>query len=547
MIRIISLIIICIPLLSEGQDWSSLQNFGGSGFSQGVKVRRGEAETIYVAGHLQNNPDGKSSFTVLCDTLESLNNGPYAVSSFIIKYDNSNSIIWKRNVPGRIEDFIIDEDANCYVVGYFEYTLIINGEPFYPLGFGEGYALKYNSQGDILWIKILTGDQFNRVNSVGISKMGDIILSGINNSQSIFLPNTVLPTGSFIAKLNPSDGQVTDSKIFSTEQLWVSTITIDNWDNIILGGTYEDGVIFNNELYTSQNSSHDGFIAKLDNDLNEIWFKSVGSANILYSEDVKAIKSDETGYYFSGVYGDKITIDSHELESKGEIDTYVAKLNLDGDLEWISIIAGESSERILDLSINETFVYVTGVYKSTIEFPDKTLHPLGISDILVVKYLKTGEYVASYTGGGSQNQDDYLYTDISNSIVVNEQNDIYVTGKLSGPGYFGDISYKAYSKSDYFVGIISEDEQTKSFEKYDCEYKNPIISIYPNPTYGEVNVISDNTIIELSIIDTFGRKISSFDSLTNYSQMDISHLPSGLYIFNFYTKAGQKYIRVIKN
>lgn len=544
MIRIISLIIICIPLLSEGQDWSSLQNFGGSGFSQGVKIRRGEAETIYVAGHLQNNPDGKSSFTVLCDTLESLNNGPYAVSSFIIKYNSSNSIIWKRNVPGRIEDFIVDEEANCYVVGYFEYTLIINGEPYYPLGFGEGYALKYNSQGDILWIKILTGDQFNRINSVGISKMGDIILSGINNSQSILLPNTALPTGSFVAKLNPSNGQVNSSKIFSTEQLWVSTLTVDNWDNIILGGTYEDGVVFNNELYTSQNSSHDGFIAKLDEDLNEIWFKSVGSDNILYSEEVKVIKSDETGYYFSGVYSNKITIDAQELESKGEVDTYVAKLNFDGDLEWINIIGGESSERTFDLSINESFVCVTGEYKSTIEFPDKTLHPLGTSDIMVVKYLKTGEYVASYTGGGSQNQSDFLYTDIGISIFATEQNDIYVTGKLSGPGYFSDISYKVNGSSDYFIGIISEDNQ--SFEKSDCEYSSPMISVYPNPTYGEINVLSDNTILGLSVIDSFGREISSFESLSNYSQMDISHLPSGLYIFNFNTKTGKKYIRVIK-
>ena len=544
MIRIISLLIICIPLLSEGQDWLSLQNFGGSGFSQGVKIRRGEAGTIYVGGHLQNNNIGKSTFTVLCDTLESLNNEPYGVSSFIIKYDNKNSIIWKRNAPGRIEDFIVDENANCYVVGYFEYTLIINGEPYYPIGFGEGYALKYNSQGDILWIKILTGDQFNRINSVGISKMGDIILSGVNNSQSTLLPNTVLPTGSFVAKLNPSNGQINSSKIFSTEQLWVSTLSVDNSDNIILGGTYEDGVVFNNELYTSQNSSHDGFIAKLDKDLNEIWFKSVGSDNILYSEEVKAIKSDETGYYFSGVYSDKLTIDSHEIESKGEIDTYAAKLNLDGDLEWISTIGGESRERIFDLSINESFVCVTGEFSSEIEFPDKTHNPLGYSDIMVVKYLKNGEYVDSYTGGGSQNQSDFLYTDIGISILVDEQNDIYVTGKLSGPGYFSNISYKVNGSSDYFIGIISEDKP--SFENSDCEYSSPMISVYPNPTYGNINILSDNTILGLSIIDSFGREISSFASLSNYSQMDISHLPSGLYIFNFNTKAGKKYIRVIK-
>lgn len=545
--RIIFLIILCIPLLSAGQDWSSLQNFGGSGFSQGVKIRRGEAETVYVAGHLQNNSIGKSSFTVLCDTLESLNNEPFTVSSFIIKYDNNNSIIWKRNVPGRIEDFTIDDNANCYVVGYFEYTLIINGEPYYPLGFGEGYALKYNNQGDIVWIKILTGDQFNRVNNVAISKVGDIILSGINNSQSVFLPNTVLPTGSFVAKLDPSNGQINASKIFSTEQLWVSTITVDDGDNIILGGTYEDEVIFNNELFTSQQSSHDGFIAKLDNGLNEIWFKSIGSSNIQYSEEVKAIKSDETGYYFSGIFIDKITIDSHELESKGEIDTYVAKLNLNGELDWINNLGGESRERIFDLSINESFVCVTGEYSSEIEFPDKTLTPLGYSDIIVVKYLKNGEYVDSYTGGGSLNESDFLYTDIGISILVDEQSDIYVTGKLSGPGYFSNISYKVNGSSDYFIGIISEDKEVKSFEKYDCEYSNPMISIYPNPTNGEINIVSDNTILGLSIIDTFGRKISSFNSLANYSQMDISQLSSGLYFFNFSTKKGQKYIRVIKN
>ena len=54
------------------------------------------------------------------------------------------------------------------------------------------------------------------------------------------------------------------------------------------------------------------------------------------------------------------------------------------------------------------------------------------------------------------------------------------------------------------------------------------VSLYPNPTNGEVSVVgTNNQVVEILVIDMNGRQVATF---TNTNSFSISHLPSGIYI-----------------
>jgi uncharacterized protein (TIGR02145 family) len=88
--------------------------------------------------------------------------------------------------------------------------------------------------------------------------------------------------------------------------------------------------------------------------------------------------------------------------------------------------------------------------------------------------------------------------------------------------------------SDEFVGIIEMD--------------NEKILIYPNPTTSELRIESGKLKIEnVDIFDVYGRKILSTLSLNSqYTSIDISNLPVGVYIVKISAESGEVIRKIVK-
>jgi hypothetical protein len=77
-----------------------------------------------------------------------------------------------------------------------------------------------------------------------------------------------------------------------------------------------------------------------------------------------------------------------------------------------------------------------------------------------------------------------------------------------------------------------------------------LISVYPNPTTGELRITNlELRIDEIEIFDVYGRKISSNHLITTSSnhKIDIFHLQSGVYFIKFTTDKGAIFKKVVKN
>lgn len=95
--------------------------------------------------------------------------------------------------------------------------------------------------------------------------------------------------------------------------------------------------------------------------------------------------------------------------------------------------------------------------------------------------------------------------------------------------------------------IISE---TRSAEIFTEELAQREIKIYPNPTQGQLKIeisdLGDDEEVNLTIYNVQGKKILSEKTSENYTIMDISSNPSGVYILQINIKGEISTWKIIK-
>ena len=68
------------------------------------------------------------------------------------------------------------------------------------------------------------------------------------------------------------------------------------------------------------------------------------------------------------------------------------------------------------------------------------------------------------------------------------------------------------------------------------------INIYPNPTYGIVNIDAED-VVKVDVMDLNGRKVATFE---NSNSFDLSNLSAGTYMLRIETANGTAVKRIVK-
>lgn len=90
------------------------------------------------------------------------------------------------------------------------------------------------------------------------------------------------------------------------------------------------------------------------------------------------------------------------------------------------------------------------------------------------------------------------------------------------------------SSTEVFYDNISlVEDQTASID----DKQKDRISIYPNPTNGNLNISSSDEIISVGVYDLAGKKVRASNDVSNF--IDVSHLNKGVYIMEFQLQKGQ--------
>ena len=296
---------------------------------------------------------------------------------------NAQNVSWVNQVSGTLDgrgnDLVVDAAGNVYSTGTFTGEIDLDPGPgtfnFTQTSGAGAYILKQDANGNFLWARQLQSENIVSY-EIALDATGNIYTSGFYQ---------------FTADFDPGPG--------------VYRLSIPN------------------------NQGSHGFICKLDNDGNFIWAKEIGGNNNSYLSiyDLQIDRSDNI--ILTGLFNGNSDFDPGpgelRLTAAGLDDSYVIKLDNNGDLLWVRQFSGLKYEGGQSVSIDPAGnVYSTGTFQGTIDFdPGPATYNLSApsGSIYISKLDGNGNFVwAKQIEGASQK--------FPNSIVVDAAQNVFVTG-----------------------------------------------------------------------------------------------------------------------
>lgn len=253
-----------------------------------------------------------------------------------------------------------DKYGNSYITGHFTGTAVFGSLTVSSPAFPAVFTAKYDSSGHCLWVKHFgvpvppppaPMQMANNGKAIATDSLGNCYLTGTFNgspTDTIYFGNSKLAGYDnarqeiFIAKYDANGTELwaRQSKYLSGIGVDVSTsISVDKAGNSFVSFYLNmDNVAGFGSLPVV--SGHGAYVVKHDASGNAQWIQKLGTANAPPNGVfVYAIQNDETGNcYVTGALSGTAVIGStppSTLSSIGTLDTYVAKLNANGNIAWV--------------------------------------------------------------------------------------------------------------------------------------------------------------------------------------------------------------------
>lgn len=167
------------------------------------------------------------------------------------------------------------------------------------------------------------------------------------------------------------------------------------------------------------------------------WAKKMGGNSNEYGNSMAVDVSGNV--YTTGWFNDTIDfdpgVDTANLSSMGYYDTFISKLDANGNFVWARRIGGALETYAYSIAVDILGnVYTTGYFQGTTDFdPGANTFNLSSSassvDVFVSKLDSNGNFVWAKRMGGTSN-------DYGNSIAVSASGNVYTTGWFSGMADF---------------------------------------------------------------------------------------------------------------
>jgi hypothetical protein len=183
------------------------------------------------------------------------------------------------------------------------------------------------------------------------------------------------------------------------------------------------------------------------------WATAAGGPGFDYAT---GIVNDAAGNsYVSGSFDGTATFGDKRVQSAGNYDIYLAKLEPQGKVAWVIRAGGSQADEAYDLTIDPAGnLYVTGYFMGTADFGGQQLESVGDRDYFLAKYDTSGKLVWVEPGGGSGEE-------FGKAVATDGKGNIFVTGIYNQSSTFHKLTMKSRGQSDIFLADYGLDGSLK--------------------------------------------------------------------------------------
>ncbi len=449
----------------------------------------------------------------------------------------------------------IDAGDNIYISGYSNTSFAIDNIEFLftQVGWGtQTFIAKLNSQGAALY-----GTNFNFIdegdpgwsNPRAIHIYNEHLFLAIEYSKPLIVGDTILPyqgQGWYdwiaILKLSTVSAQVSDVVAYgSTMNQNLTRLKLDNEGNLVAAGFFESGSEFNiNGSLPISFGIEDAYVAKFTGNLDLIWLKSMGSE---FATRAFNLNIDDDNRIFIGGGFDSYTpfyFEGHkviEMQSPNSLGMFQVIIDDNGEFEKAFALYGEGIESRVEyrdaIVMQNDQIYAVGASIDSVEFiagnPFFSIHDAGFLmkwDLSQAFYKvvfdvkdEDGNSLnnAGITLGNNPNPpNNYSFFQIEPGVY---NYSVSLDGFITVQGNVEVTNQNVTVVITMISGTVSA--QGIPFTS---------VSLYPNPASSVVSVTMDTEIDEITFIDATGRIVHKQSVGLKSVQIDISRLPTGLYL-----------------
>ncbi|HEY0091803.1 MAG TPA: SBBP repeat-containing protein [Flavobacterium sp.] len=514
--NIITIAICLLTTLGFAQNFEWVTSEGGYNEDRGLGVASDANGNTYVTGFFQ----GTATF------------GSYTFTStggkdiFLAKYNPDGVLLWAQQFGGQGNGFgnevAVDASGNCYLAGSFSGTvafgtIVLQSTTLDP----DALLLKTDPDGNVLWARKGGGAAWDEARSVVVA--GDLVyITGLFSETATFGSTTVTTLGNvdmFVAAYDLNGNFYWFSRGGGPQSEIGFAIAADSAGNAYVTGYFQGGqtnfgtvsVSNGGNLYT------DMFVVKLDAAGTFLWARSGGT--IANDDEGRGIAADEEGnVYVTGEMRDAGSFDVLSYSGAGIADIFVAKYDTSGTIQYLKQFGSGGGDYGYDIATYGGNLFVTGLFWGTIGFGQTTVTSQGNNDIyLAALNATTGDAITALRAGG-------LGSDFGQAVSASASG-THVTGDFEHNGStFPPFTLNTNGVHDIFTAKLNFGSLTNP------DFTGSQFTISPNPAKLQLNINSYSIVDAVAIYNMLGQQVMAFDLAASNISLDVSMLPSGIYM-----------------
>ncbi|WP_416866508.1 MAG: fibronectin type III domain-containing protein [Imperialibacter sp.] len=358
---------------------------------------------------------------------------------FVIKYDADGNIVWGRqllsNSGASVEEVKVDANGVLYVSGYFSGQLTIpNGPTFNSQGSTDGFLLKMDTNGQLIWAKSLGGSLNDLITSHAFDGSGNIHLLYSSSSVNGTFGGSALNAGLHIVTISPNGNFVRTRPVSAESGVSGNDLAVDAQGNIYVVGGFS-GAPSIAGVGLSVSGTIDIYYAKFNNSGDPLWVKQASTPE---NDIAYAVAVNGSNVYVGGFFdGSSLVVPTISPASSagGREGFLLAASSANGDTQWIRTMGGAGSDGILAMATGSSGQIVVSGFMGI----DQMLFPPS------AETLSNGfGFFAHYDASGAvlrvdkvEGKSNYL---VSNRAVSVFENNLYATGRFLGAAEFGQLT-----------------------------------------------------------------------------------------------------------
>ncbi|MBN2444130.1 MAG: dockerin type I repeat-containing protein [Spirochaetales bacterium] len=348
--------------LNHGENDYYIVKSDSEGTVEWQRMLGGSADDYLTALDVtQDNGCVITGYSLSTDIRDCVNHGK--ADFYTAKLDMAGNIVWDEMIggngwdePGGIQTI---SNKSCLIAGYSNST-DISGCP--NNGTTEIYIVNLDVKESDEWqMKMIGGSGWDAARSIGTTSDNGYIIAGSSSSGDLEGCRHHGYGDYYIVKLDANENIEWQKMIGGNYVDNPTTMQITPDDGCIIAG-YCESTDIEGCLYNGGES--DAYIVKLDAQGNFEWNSMIGGTN---EESINEIHlTPDNGYILAGYSG---STDIEGCINNGSIDCFLVKLDAEGIIEWKTMFGGSNGDRISSIDITSDNGYIVCGESNSTDIP----------------------------------------------------------------------------------------------------------------------------------------------------------------------------------